>query len=61
MSIKEISAEINSLQNQIDDNEKNFDIALQDPHQLEYAKQLYRSIKLMESRLAELSILLSNK
>ena len=58
---EDIYAEINSIQTQIDNNEKSFDIALLDPHQLEYAKQIYRGIKVMESRLTELRILLIQK
>ncbi len=58
MSPEELYAEINYLQLQIDVNEKNFDIALQNPAQLEYARQLYLNIKALEERLAELKILL---
>ena len=56
---EEIYAEINILQSQIDENEKNFDIALQNPHQLELARIIYRNIKMMESRMAELKNLLN--
>lgn len=55
---EEMYTEINSLKLQIDDHEKNFDIALQNPAQLGYARQLYLNIKLLEERLAELKILL---
>ena len=55
---KELYAELNSLQSQIDDHEKNFDIALQNPAQLGYARQLYLNIKILEERLAELKIFL---
>ena len=55
---EEMYTEINSLKLQIDDHEKNFDIALQNPAQLGYARQLYLNIKVLEERLAELKILL---
>jgi hypothetical protein len=55
---EEIYSEINTLQNQINDHERDFDIALQTPHQLEQAKRIYKNIKVMEGRLAELQILL---
>jgi hypothetical protein len=58
---EEIYAEINILQSQIDENEKNFDIALQNPHQLELARVIYKNIKMLEGRLAELKIHLNNK
>jgi hypothetical protein len=58
---EDIHTEINSLQLQIEDNEKNFDIALPDPGKLEYAKQLYRHIKILEGRLAELRTFLDQK
>jgi hypothetical protein len=55
---EEIYAEITTLQDQINDHERDFDIALQTPHQLEHAKRIYKNIKLMEGRLADLHILL---
>jgi hypothetical protein len=59
MLSEELYTEINSLQLQIDDLEKNFDIALQNPAQLRYARQLYLNIKVLEERLSELKILLN--
>ncbi len=56
---EEIYAEINILQSQIDDNEKNFDIALQNPHQLELARIIYKNIKMLEGRLTELKTFLN--
>ena len=56
---EEIYAELNILQSQIDENEKNFDIALLNPHQLELARIIYRNIKMLESRMAELKNLLN--
>lgn len=56
---EEIYAEINILQSQIDENEKNFDIALQNPHQLELTRIIYNNIKMLEGRLAELKNLLN--
>jgi hypothetical protein len=58
---EDLYAEINSLQIQIDDHERNFDIALQNPHQLGYAKQIYKNIKVLEGKLEELRILLNQK
>ena len=59
MSPEELYTEIGFLQLQIDDHEKNFDIALQNPAHLGYARQLYLNIKVLEDRLAELKILLN--
>ncbi len=56
---EELYAEINFLQLQIEGHEKNFDIALQNPAQLGYARQLYLNIKVLEERMAELKILLN--
>ncbi len=58
---EEIYAEINILQSQIDENEKNFDIALQNPHQLELARNIYKIIKMLEGRLSELKIRIKKK
>ncbi|HXB31433.1 MAG TPA: hypothetical protein VNW49_16520 [Puia sp.] len=58
---EEICTEISILQSQIDENEKNFDIALQNPHQLELARIIYKNIKMMEGRIAELRIHLNKK
>jgi hypothetical protein len=57
MQQDEIKAEINSMQIQIEDHEKMFDIALQDPRQLGHARQLYKDIKNLEARIAELKLL----
>jgi hypothetical protein len=61
MSLKDLYAEINSLQLQIENNEGKFDIALQSPGQLGYARQIYRDIKFLEGKLADLIILLNQK
>lgn len=58
---EEIYAEINILQSQIEENEKNFDIALQNPHQLELARIIYKNIKMLEGKLVELKIDLNIK
>ena len=61
MTPEEIYTQILSLQSEIDVNEKNFDAALQDtPSQVELAKIIYRNIKKLEGRLAELRILLDD-
>ncbi len=56
---EELYAEINSLQLQIDDHEKNFDIALQNPAQRGYARQLYLKIKKLEEKQVELKTVLN--
>jgi hypothetical protein len=61
MSPEEIYTEMNFLQSQIDENEKNFDIALHNPHQLELVRTIYKNIKMLEGRLTELKILLNQK
>jgi hypothetical protein len=62
MQLEYLYAEIDSLQLQIEDNEKKFDIALlAPPSELEYAREIYRNIKVLESRLVELKILLNQK
>jgi hypothetical protein len=61
MSSEEIYTEMNFLQSQIDQNEKNFDIALNNPHQLELARTIYKNIKMLEGKLTELKILLNQK
>ena len=58
---EELYAEIKIIQSKIDENEKNFDIALQNPHQLELARIIYKNIKMLEGKLAELEIHLNNK
>jgi len=58
MTSGEIYTQIRSLQLEIEENEKNFDAALQDtPSQVELAKIIYRNIKILEGRLADLRIL----
>jgi hypothetical protein len=59
MLLNDLYAEINSLEFQIADNEKNFDVALLNPNQLGYARQIYRNIRILEQRLADLRILIS--
>ena len=59
MSPEEIYSEINLIQSQIDESEKNFDVALLNPHQLELARIIYKNIKMLESKIVELKILLS--
>jgi hypothetical protein len=62
MQLENLYAEIDSLQLQIEENEKKFDFALLDPPiQLEYAREIYRNIKFLESRLTDLKILLNQK
>jgi phage regulator Rha-like protein len=59
MLLNELYAEIKSLEFQIEDNEKIFDIALLNPNQLGYARQIYRDIKILERKLADLRILIN--
>jgi hypothetical protein len=60
MQLENLYAEIDSLQLQIEENERKFDIALlEPPTQLELAREIYRNIKVLESRLADLKILLN--
>lgn len=55
MSTDELYNEINSLQLEIAANETNFDAALQHtPSQLDLARIIYKNIKVMEGRLADL-------
>jgi hypothetical protein len=61
MLLNDLRAEINSLEFQIEDNEKKFDVALQNPNQLGYARQIYKDIKTLEGKLADLRILLNQK
>ena len=54
--------EIHSLQLEIEENEKNFDAALQDtPSQVELARIIYKNIKLLERRLSDLRILFDQR
>ena len=58
MSPDNLYDEIHSLQLEIEENEKNFDAALQDtPSQVELARIIYRNIRLLEGRLADLRVL----
>jgi hypothetical protein len=56
----ELHKEIISLQLEIEANEKSFDAALQHtPSQLELARVIYKNIKVLEGRLADLKALLN--
>ncbi|MEJ0081933.1 MAG: hypothetical protein WDM78_13520 [Puia sp.] len=58
MTPDDLYNEIHSLQLEIEENEKNFDAALQDtPSQVELARTIYKYIKVMEARLSDLRIL----
>lgn len=58
MSPDNLYDEIHSLQLEIEENEKNFDAALQDtPSQVELARLIYRNIRLLERRLSDLRVL----
>ena len=58
MSPNDLYDEIHSLQLEIEENEKNFDAALQDtPSQVELARTIYKYIKVLEGRLSDLRIL----
>jgi hypothetical protein len=59
MLLEDIYAEMNSLQLQIEELEENFDIALLDYSRLGHARQIYKNIKTLEGRMADLNILLS--
>ena len=59
MLLNDLYAEIKSLEFQIEDDEKNFDVALLNPNQLGYARKIYRDIKILERRLADLKILIN--
>ncbi|MDP4265337.1 MAG: hypothetical protein Q8941_22615 [Bacteroidota bacterium] len=61
MLLEDIYAEINTLQLQIAELEKDFDIALQDYSRLGYARQIYHNIKAIEGRVYQLRILLDQK
>jgi hypothetical protein len=62
MSLDDIYTEISSVQLEIEENEKNFDAALQDtPSQLELARVIYKNIKVLEGRLSNLKTLLDQK
>jgi hypothetical protein len=59
MLSEDLYAQMDSLIFQIDEHEKMFDIALHNPRQLGYARKIYLNIKMLERRLADLKILLS--
>ena len=62
MSPDDIHAEIQSLQLEIEEHERNFDAALQHtPSQVDLAKVIYKNIKVLESRLTDLRILLDQQ
>ena len=62
MSPDDLYAEIDSLQLEIEEHEKNFDAALQHtPSQVDVARILYKKIKDLEGRLSDLRILLDQK
>jgi hypothetical protein len=62
MSLDELYAEISFLQLEIEENERNFDAALQHtPSQVELARIIYRNIKVLEGRLTDLRIQLDQK
>jgi hypothetical protein len=57
MSPDDLYKEIFSLQLEIEQNEKKFDNALQNtPSQLELARIIYKNIKVLEEKLADLQI-----
>ena len=59
MLLEDIYAEMNPLQLQIEELEKNFDIALLDYSRLGYARKIYKDIKALEVRIADLKIMLN--
>jgi hypothetical protein len=62
MSPDELYAEIDFLQLEIEEHEKNFDAALQHtPSQLDLARTIYKNIKVLEARLSDLRNLLDQK
>ena len=62
MPLDELYEEIRSLQLEIEENEKNFDSALQHtPSQVDLARQIYKHIKVLEARLADLRVLFDQK
>jgi hypothetical protein len=62
MSLDDIYKEILSLQIEIAENEKEFDVALQNiPSQVELARTIYKNIKLMEGKLAGLQTFFDQK
>ena len=62
MSPDDLYAEIDSLQLEIEEHEKNFDAALQHtPSQVDLARIIYKNIKVLEGRLSDLRIMLDQK
>jgi hypothetical protein len=58
MSPDDLYAEIHSLQLEIEEHEKNFDVALQHtPSQVDLARIIYKNIKVLEGRLTDLRML----
>jgi len=57
MTPEDLYTEIHAIQLEIEENEKTFDEALQDtPSRVELARIIYRNIKKLEGRLADLRI-----
>ena len=62
MSLDELYTEIHSLQLEIEENERNFDAALQHtPSQVDLARTIYKNIKVLERRLTDLRFLLGQQ
>ena len=62
MSLDELYAEIHSLQLEIEENERSFDAALQHtPSQVDLARTIYKTIKVLEGRLTDLKMLLDQQ
>ena len=62
MSLDDLYTQILSIQQEIGENEKKFDEALQHtPSQVELARIIYKNIKKLEGRLANLQILFDQK
>ena len=62
MSPDELYAEIDFLQLEIEEHEKNFDAALQHtPSQVDLARTIYKNIKVLEARLSDLRNMLDQK
>jgi hypothetical protein len=62
MSLDELYTEIDSLQLEIEEKERNFDAALQHtPSQVDLARIIYKNIKVLEGRLSDLRVLLDQK
>jgi hypothetical protein len=62
MTTDDLYTEILSLQLEIEENERNFDVALQEtPSQVELARIIYRKIRVLERKLTDLRILFDEK